>query len=69
MKKSNLKIISLVLVFLMVFCAIPTTAVGMQDNYYDVPKSFDETENIMPEPEIVPIPIMYRVKTLEKLLK
>lgn len=56
MKKSNLKIISLVLVFLMVFCTIPTTAVGMQDNYYDVSKSFDEMENIIPEPEIVPNP-------------
>lgn len=56
MKKSNLKIISLVLVFLMVFCTIPTTAVGMQDNYHDVSKSFDEMENIIPEPEIVPNP-------------
>ena len=56
MKKSNLKIISLVLVFLMVFCTIPTTAVGVQDNYYDVSKSFGEMENIIPEPEIVPNP-------------
>lgn len=56
MKKSNLKIISLVLIFLMVFCTIPTTAVGVQDNYYDVSKSFGEMENIIPEPEIVPNP-------------